>query len=79
MVKLLFVLETLENPSGLALYKLAIFISVCSKSPYLFHKVCGWMLTHVNEIIYIVINPGLVLAHFCFPKIDGDIGAAPAV
>ena len=42
---------------------------VYSENPSPFYKVFGWMPTHIHKNIYIVINPGLVLAHFCFQKL----------
>ena len=53
----LFVLKTLEDPTGLALLELSVFISLQGKEPAPLDKVPSWMFPYVYDVIDIIINP----------------------
>ena len=79
LVKLLLVLETFENPSVLALYKLAVFISFHGKNPSPFHKrfwvgAYSYLRDHRHSC-----QPKTCARSSWLPKTGGDTVAVPVV
>ena len=69
LIKFLFVLQAFYNPACLASKKLSILVSLYCKDPSILDKVFRWRLSHIHQIINIVVNPGFVFAQFCFKKL----------
>ena len=58
----LLVKEALQDPAGLGLDKVAIFVSLDGQDPAPSNKVLALYLPEVDKLEDVVVNPGLILS-----------------
>ena len=69
LLVLLTVLESLQDPSGLALVKGAILLPFNRQDPPSLDEVLRPDLSHIDQLKDLVLQPGLVLCSFCLCKL----------
>ena len=66
---LLFVQESLKNPSCLNLDKVAVLVPLDGENPSASNKAFAGYLPEIDQLKDIVVNPGLIFLEFSFKEV----------